>query len=388
MKILLDKFKDYCTNPNIKSGKAASYAKAIEYLCDFLDITEINSSSIFKIENSKSFISNIYSNQYKELLENLNKNNRSSYLTNGYIKAALPQFLSFLQTKEKSSQITKVQAIEQVIISCGGSATWDDIYSKSESFYPNIKNSIEWKAGIRGVLYRELRNNRSFKRNIDGSFSLLNNEDYNKTNVLSEDIDKTVLDFLNNNQINTSFNNDKILGILPIANTYEHKYNASKTSGTTKSGLHKAFSGRKAEKYFIDFLKYNNFKENIDFIDVANNKDFGYDVKFFNIGLEIKNIKSGSFYLSDNEIAYLENNMTVLILIDIDNGIWALNNSSTWLKNVITNIKKIRQYCLTTYPNIDLTDIKINIDNKLESDCCEISQLNHDDILKVILNKN
>ena len=138
----------------------------------------------------------------------------------------------------------------------------------------------------------------------------------------------------------------------------------------------------------MDFLKYNNFKENIDFIDVANSKDFAYDIKFFNIGLEIKNIKSGSFYLSDNEIACLENNVTVLILIDIDNGIWALNNSSTWLKNVINNIKKIRQYCLTTYPNIDLTDIKINIDNKLESDCCEISQLSHNDIIKVILNKN
>lgn len=386
MKEILDQFKEFCTNPNIKSGKAASYARAIEYLCDFLNITEINSNSIFKIENSKNFISDIHSNQYKNLLELLNKHNRSSYLTNGYIKAALPQFLSFWQTISKRTSITKVQAIEKVIEHCGGSATWDDIYSKSELFYPNIKNSPEWKAGIRGVLYREIKNNRSFERNVDGSFSVLKEGTHDIIPELPDDIDKTVLEFFNKNQYNSLFDGNKLLGILPTNDFYEHKYNISKNNGTIKSSLNKVSSGRKAEKYFIDFLKQNQFKENIDFYDVANNKDFGYDIKFFNIGLEIKNIKYGSFYLSDNEIAHIESNKTTLILVDIDNGIWVLNNSSIWLKNVISNIKSIREYCSTTYPNIDLTDIKINIDNKLENDCYEISQLNYNDILKVILN--
>lgn len=386
MKEILDQFKEFCANPNIKSGKAASYARAIEYLCDFLNITEINSNTILRIENSKNFISDIHCNQYKDLLENLNKLNRSSYLTNGYIKAALPQFLSFCQTINKRTSITKVQAIEKVIELCGGSATWDDIYSKAELFYPDIKSSNEWKAGIRGVIYREIKNKRSFERNIDGSFSILKEGSYGNVPELPDDIDKTISEFFNKNQYNSLFDSNKLLGVLPTNDFYEHKYNISKNNGTIKSSLNKVYSGRKAEKYFIDFLKQNQFKENVDFYDVANNKDFGYDIKFFNIGLEIKNIKHGSFYLSDNEIAHIENNKTTLILVDIDNGIWVLSNSSIWLKNVISNIKSIREYCSTTYPNIDLTDIKINIDNKLENDCCEISQLNYNDILKVILN--
>jgi len=387
MKKLLNEFKDFCTNPNIKSGKAASYTRAIEYLCEYLNITEINASSICEIENSKSFISDFNNHQYKELLEVLNKSNRSSYLSNGYIKAAIPQFLSFWQTKEKHLSTTKVQAIEKVINYCGGSATWDDIYSKSELFYPNIKKSKEWKAGIRGVLYREIKNNKNFVRNIDGSFSLLNKEVINSTNEYPEDINKTVLDLINKNHSCTTFDSDKLLGILPINNLHEHTYSISNINGTIKSSLNKIHSGINAEKYFIDFLKHNNFVENIDFYNVANNKDFGYDIKFFNIGLEIKNIKNGSFYLSDNEIAHIENNKTVLILVDIDNGIWYLNNTSIWLNNIINNIKSIREYCATKYPNIDLTDIKININNQLENSCKEISSLNHNEIFKLLLNQ-
>lgn len=383
MKSILDKFKDYCTDPRIESGKASSYAKAIEYLCDFLGITELNSQSIVQIENSRNFISDRNSKLYKELLLNLEINKRSSYLTNGYIKAAIPQFIDFYNKYTKDKQITKVQAIEKVIELCGGSATWDDIYTKTEIFYPDIKSSREWKAGIRGVLYRELRNNKSFERNIDGSFSSINNE-HNNIYQLTEELDKSIIDYMNNNIISISFDCDKLLGILPTSDLYKHKYNITNLSGTVKTSLNKVYNGRKAEKYFIDFLKRNGFTENIDFYDVANNKNCGYDIQFFNIGLEIKNIKSGSFYLSDNEIAHIENKKTVLVLVDIDNGIWVLNNNSAWLKNVINSIKEIREYSLLKYPAIDLTDIKINIDKKLEENSNEISQLSHDEIYQII----
>lgn len=387
MKALLDEFKDFCTDPNIKSGKAASYARAIEYLCDFLGITEINSRTIEEINDSMTFISDANSKLYKALLQNLKMNGRASYLSNGYIKAAIPQFLSFYVKYENIHSITKVQAIEKVIKTCGGYATWDDIYSKIELFYPNVKSSIEWKAGIRGVLYRELKNNRTFQRNNDGSFSLINNNIYNNENHQSdEDIDKISLKFLNNN-INEKFDCDKLLGILPTSNSYKHKYNISNNNGTSIVSLNKVYSGRKAEKYFIDFLKYNKFEYNKDFYDVADDKNYGFDVNFHDIGIEIKNIKSGSFYLSDNEIAYLEKNKTFLVLVDIDNGIWALNKSSRWLENVISNIKEIRNYCSIKYPKLDLTDIKINIDDELESDCCEISHFGHDEILSILLSK-
>ncbi len=49
--------------------------------------------------------------------------------------------------------------------------------------------------------------------------------------------------------------------------------------------------------------------------------------------LKVKNIKNGGFYLIDNEIARIEKSETHLILVDIDNGIWLLNDTLTWLKN-------------------------------------------------------
>lgn len=380
---ILNQFKNYCTNPNIKSGKASSYAKAIEYLCDFLNISEINNENIIKIEESNNFIRDNNSDKYKALSQILKQNGRESYLTHGYIKAAIPQFLTFYNKYENGNIITKVKAIEKVVDLCGGSATWDDIYSKIELFYPNIKSSIEWKAGIRGVLYRELRNNKTFKRNSDGSFSLLKFNEYG--NSIIDEIDNEIINFISLPKIDRSFDNNKCLGVMPTADSHKHKYNISKTSGTINTSLNKAWQGRKAEKYFLDFLKSNQFVENIDYFDVANDKNFGYDINFLNLGLEIKNIKNGYFYLSDNEIALIENNKTILILIDIDNGIWIVKRGSLWLKSTILNIKEIRQYCLTKYPNIDLTDIKINIDDKLEGECCEISQFNHKNIVDIFL---
>lgn len=47
-------FEEYCKTPGVDSGKARSYAKAIEYLCDYLKITtkDIQSVSLIKsLEN-------------------------------------------------------------------------------------------------------------------------------------------------------------------------------------------------------------------------------------------------------------------------------------------------------------------------------------------------
>lgn len=58
--------------------------------------------------------------------------------------------------------MTKVEAIEHVLQDNGGAATWSYIYDNIEKYYPSAKNSKEWEAGIRGVLYKEL--NKRFKR--------------------------------------------------------------------------------------------------------------------------------------------------------------------------------------------------------------------------------
>jgi len=60
--------------------------------------------------------------------------------------------------------MTKVEAIQKVMEDNNGTATWEIIYNNIEKYYPDIKQSRTWKDGIRGVLYREIRQNKRFKK--------------------------------------------------------------------------------------------------------------------------------------------------------------------------------------------------------------------------------
>jgi hypothetical protein len=68
--------------------------------------------------------------------------------------------------------MTKVEAIRKLMEDNDGTATWDIIYSNIEKYYPAAKEMKEWQAGIRGVLYREIKNNRNFKKIGFGIFAL------------------------------------------------------------------------------------------------------------------------------------------------------------------------------------------------------------------------
>lgn len=68
--------------------------------------------------------------------------------------------------------MTKVEAIRKVLEDNGGAASWENIYNNIEKYYPSAKQSLEWQAGIRGVLYREIRNNQNFKKIGLGIFAL------------------------------------------------------------------------------------------------------------------------------------------------------------------------------------------------------------------------
>ena len=68
--------------------------------------------------------------------------------------------------------MTKVEAIRKLMEDNGGTATWDIIYSNIEKYYHAAKEMKEWQAGIRGVLYREIKNNRNFKKIGFGIFAL------------------------------------------------------------------------------------------------------------------------------------------------------------------------------------------------------------------------
>lgn len=68
--------------------------------------------------------------------------------------------------------MTKTEAIKKVLKDNGGAASWDIIYNNIEKYYPTAQQSVEWEAGIRGVLYREIRNGRNFKKIGLGIFAL------------------------------------------------------------------------------------------------------------------------------------------------------------------------------------------------------------------------
>lgn len=81
--------------------------------------------------------------------------------------------------------MTKVEAIRRVLEDNHGVATWEIIYNQILQYYPDAMRSSEWKAGIRGVLYREIKNERSFKMVDTGLVGLVNYDE--RDQLLDED---------------------------------------------------------------------------------------------------------------------------------------------------------------------------------------------------------
>lgn len=83
--------------------------------------------------------------------------------------------------------MTKVDAIKKVLEDNNGLAIWSIIYNQIEKYYPEIRKPKDWKAGVRGVLYRDIGKN--FKMLEEGVVALI---DYDENNlVLNEDIGDT-----------------------------------------------------------------------------------------------------------------------------------------------------------------------------------------------------
>lgn len=79
--------------------------------------------------------------------------------------------------------MTKVEAIKKVMEDNNGLANWPIIYNETGNYYPNIKKPLSWKEDIRGVLYRELNEQKNFKKIDDGLFALL---DYDEEALVVE----------------------------------------------------------------------------------------------------------------------------------------------------------------------------------------------------------
>ena len=82
--------------------------------------------------------------------------------------------------------MTKVEAIVKIMQDNDGIASLGLIYANIERYYPNVKKPKEWQAAMRGVLYRDLYQNKTFKKLDNGLFSLIdfNAENYIKKNTV------------------------------------------------------------------------------------------------------------------------------------------------------------------------------------------------------------
>ncbi len=105
--------------------------------------------------------------------------------------------------------MTKVEAIKKVLKDNGGIANWPIIYNQIEKYYPEIKKRKEWKAGIRGVLYRDIE--KSFKKIDDGIFSLLDYDEEKLNLIEDENVGKTSRQRVSNMRIGQSKFRDKLL---------------------------------------------------------------------------------------------------------------------------------------------------------------------------------
>ncbi len=83
--------------------------------------------------------------------------------------------------------MTKVEAIKKLMQDNGGLASWKYIYDNIEKYYPAAKTSPEWEAGVRGVLYREIKNKQNFKSVSFGVFALNEYQEEKEIEEISKD---------------------------------------------------------------------------------------------------------------------------------------------------------------------------------------------------------
>ena len=112
-------FEDYCKTPGVDSGKARSYAKAIEYLCDYLKITAIDVQSVALIKELENEIYDKHSAFYGSFLLFLIGRGQRSYLENGYVKAALKYFFAFFKfINSQNAKWTKEETVLALALYC------------------------------------------------------------------------------------------------------------------------------------------------------------------------------------------------------------------------------------------------------------------------------
>lgn len=88
-------FVPFCETPGIDSGKARSYYLAIKYLAEYMGLQNFDNGNARSVLQKDGEIRNSASNFYRQLEQWLEPRHQKSYLTKGYIKAAMGYFQQF-----------------------------------------------------------------------------------------------------------------------------------------------------------------------------------------------------------------------------------------------------------------------------------------------------
>ena len=119
MREFFKNFEEYCKTPGVSSGKAQSYAKAIEYLCDYLKITDMNIQTVAMIKNLEEDLCDKNSALYQNFFLFLVGRGQKSYLENGYVRASLKYFFAFFQFQSSQSRKwSKEEAVLALALYC------------------------------------------------------------------------------------------------------------------------------------------------------------------------------------------------------------------------------------------------------------------------------
>ncbi len=211
-------FEEYCKTPGVESGKARSYAKAIEYLCDYLKISAIDIDSVSLIKELEPDICNKNSSFYNGLLLFLIGRGQKSYLENGYVKAALKYFFAFFKYyNNQGAKWTKEETILALALYC--KIPFSKIHKNNPQVIELSKllgrtpASVSMKMGNFGRFDKELANKGITGLSHGSALDKVVWDDYHlNMQALSESVDKMPY-------MQELFDEDDVVATLPTGKT-------------------------------------------------------------------------------------------------------------------------------------------------------------------------
>ena len=177
---------------------------------------------------------------------------------------------------------------------------------------------------------------------------------------------------------------------LPVTNIFsvQSKKKDSIKGGTIETAKAKSKAGATVENKVVESLQKKGFTVS----NVANDASYRFDVLIndINLGLEVKNVNNGYFYISENEIrAFREGECRICFYHDDVIWISKKYNDSKKLISIFNEINEIDAYVINNYDGrymVDGLKIGINLEfrDELQNDFYNITNLTLTDIMELL----